>query len=141
IYIADHGVFLPGAKREPTENTFRSILLVSDPRHRLPESDPRHVSPRVVDDQYASAIDLLRTITGYAGVPYPANPADPSDHGDEYPYARDLTPYVDGTLDPDVTPVRRVQYGSSAKQGGGVWGIDADDRREHWLLARPGEIG
>jgi len=141
MYIADHGIFLPGAKRASTENTFRSILLLSDPRHRLPESDPRHVAPRVIDDQHASAIDLLRTITGYAGVPYPTNPADPTDNGDQYPYARDLTPYVDGSLDPGVTPVRRVAYGSSAKQGGGVWGVDADDRRERWMVARPGEIG
>jgi arylsulfatase A-like enzyme len=142
VYVADHGIFLPGAKREPTENTFRSILLLSDPRHRLPESDPRHVSPQVLDDQYASAIDLLRTITGYAGVPYPANPADPGDDaGPTYPYARDLVPWVDGTLDPDTTPVRRVQYGSSAKQGGGAWGVDSDDQREHWMAPRPGEIG
>jgi arylsulfatase A-like enzyme len=142
LYVADHGIYLPGAKREASENTFRSILLISDPRHRLPSSDPRHVEPRVVDDQHASAIDLLRTITSYAGVPYPVNPGDQSDHTSvPYPYARDLVPYVDGTLDPTTTPVRRAQYGSGAKQGGGVWGVDTDPRRDHWLAPRPSELG
>jgi arylsulfatase A-like enzyme len=142
IYIADHGVFMPDAKRLPTENTLRSILLVSDPRHRLPESDPRHLEPIVLDDQYANAVDLLRTITSYAGAPYPVNPADPDDLTSvTYPYARDLRAYVEGTLDADVTPVRRVQYGSSAKQGGGVYGVDAGEGNERWLLPRPGELG
>jgi len=142
IYVADHGIYLPGAKREASENTFRSILLVSDPRQRLPESDPRHLEARVIEDQHASAIDLLRTITSYAGVPYPRNPGDQSDHtSTPYPYARDLRPYVEGTLDPATTPVRRVAYGSGAKQGGGAWGVDSDPRRAHWLAPRSGELG
>jgi hypothetical protein len=142
IYVADHGVFMPDAKRLPTENTLRSILLLSDPRHRLPESDPRHLDPIAFEDQYANAIDLLRTIVSYAGGTYPVNPADPSDvTSATYPYARDLRAYVEGTLDADVTPVRRVQYGSSAKQGGGVFGVDASENAERWLLPRPGELG
>jgi len=142
IYIADQGVFMPDAKRLPTENTLRSILVLSDPRHRLPKSDPRHLEPLVLEDQYANAVDLLRTIVSYSGAPYPVNPADPSDvTSATYPYARDLRAYVEGTLDPDVTPVRRVQYGSSASQGGGVFGVDGGENNERWLLPRPGELG
>jgi len=142
IYVADHGVFMPDAKRLPTENTLRSTLVLSDPRQRLPESDPRHLDGLVLQDQYANAIDLLRTIASYAGAPYPVNPADASDvTSPVYPYARDLRAYVEGTLDAGVTPVRRVQYGSSAKQGGGVFGVDAGENNVRWMLPRPGELG
>src|SRR5690606_5693461 len=87
-------------------------------------------------------IDLLRTITSYAGAPYPVNPADPNDLASvPYPYSRDLRQYIEGTLDADTTPVRRVQYGSSAKQGGGVFGVDTGENNERWLLPRGGELG
>jgi hypothetical protein len=146
ILLSDHGYHLPMAKGDPTENTHRTALIINEPRHR---TTPPQVAPRVVseDEFFANSIDVLKTAMAYANTPadptefvYPRNPADFTDlTGLQYPFARNLQPWVEGGADG-----RAVGYGESATQGtggGSSWGVDTSETRDHYLIPRPGEVG
>jgi arylsulfatase A-like enzyme len=137
LYLADHGFFLPGAKRNENENTDRTVLIVSEPGHRTNFVDATPISHHPFESDFAHAIDLLPTILDYAGIDYPHDPADPSASGTPYPLAHSLVPWVHGS----TAAIRQVQYGEDAGQNGLTNGIQRGNLRTRFLVLRQGQVG
>jgi arylsulfatase A-like enzyme len=138
LYLADHGFFLPNAKRQENENTDRTVLIVNEPGHRTNFVGAPAVAHRPFPSDLVHVIDLLPTILGYAGIVMPANPADPDATGSPYPLARDLKPWIRGDSTGDI---RKIQYGEDASQSGLSHGIQRGPDRKRFIVLQQGQVG
>lgn len=136
FYFADHGFLLPESKRNPSENNHRTVMIISDPRHR-----DGTLAPRLYEYELASSIDILQTVMDYAkglDAPPPNFPRLPIVPGggvkDQrgYQFARDLKPFVND----EKSGLRQVLYGEEASDG-----IATSDTRPRYLIPRPGNVG
>jgi hypothetical protein len=86
IYTADHGNDLPRAKRQFTQNGYRTVTIVHD------GSLPPSAAPTRVEQELTHAVDLMPTVLDYAGHPVPPLPG------------RSLRPYLGAS--PPAAPLR-----------------------------------
>jgi hypothetical protein len=113
IFTADNGDALPRAKRNFTENGYRSPFVIYDPR--LPASGVE----TILEQQVAQHIDLLPTVLDYAGRAIPPTPG----------YS--MKPYVSAS--PPATPTRNVICGNETK--------GTKPKPNRYIRTRPGTVG
>ena len=141
LYMADHGLFLPKAKHNWSENNHRGPLILSAPRHR-DGSD----GPRLYEHELASSIDLVQTVIQYVregdgGVPVAASfPDNPIEWGSSkssrgYKFARNLKPFAES----QKSRLREVLYGEEAHAE--TKGVATSPNRSRYMIPRPGNIG
>lgn len=148
IFLADHGFFLPEAKRHDNENTHRTVLMVSEPRHRIIKTNGQPLLPaRQYPNELVHAIDVFRTVLDYAGIPFssaagdPIAPASVYTGRDDYLFGRSLKEYVSDTTPPSGH-IRDVVYGEHADQGSGLEDdVQRSATRNRYIVTRPGLIG
>jgi arylsulfatase A-like enzyme len=122
VFLADQGFLLPKAKGNDRENTHRTVMIVSEPRHR---DGAAPVPPHVFAEDFANATDVLQTVMAYAGIPSAERFA--------YPFARDLRPFMEN---PTASgPVRDLQYGDKGQSSVPTKGSN------HYAINRPGTVG
>ena len=157
IYVADHGRFLPDAKRRFSNNGYDSNLIVYDPRAvtsrpawyetGVPawKGGVTPTPPMTVQGELTHAVDLLPTIVGFGlnetqpvACPQSAGTGQ-TGHDARLPrecFGRDLRPYLGRTapsppLPPLTTaPLRGSLCGHRTKNGG--------DQRQFYALAKAG---
>jgi arylsulfatase A-like enzyme len=149
VFLSDHGFLLPDAKRKDNENTHRTVLMVSEPRHRITKTNGTPLLPaRQFPDDLVHAIDLFRTVLDYAGMPFSAGDGDPvrpninpGDNAPDYLFARSLKSRVSDATVPTI-PLRDVLYGEFADQAGTFsHDVDRGVGRSRYLITRSGLIG
>jgi len=113
MMTADHGLNLPRAKQNFTENGHRNPLVVYDARPA-----PSAVETRI-ERELTHAVDVLPTIADFAGHTPPPGPG------------LSLRPYLSAT--PPATPLRDLMCGNRVK------GQRA--RADRFLRTRPGVVG
>lgn len=139
VYLTDHGFLLPGAKGLDNENTHRTILMVSEPRHRFIKTSGQPVlSARQYPTQLVHAIDVFRTVLDYAQLGTTADPVEPSQAS--YTYGRSLKSHVSDIPAP-TTDLRDVVYGEFAGAVGLMGDVDRTASRARYLVTREGLLG
>jgi hypothetical protein len=113
MLTGDHGLNMPRAKRNFTENGYRSVLVMHDGRLAPSAAEPR------VEQELTHSIDVLPTILDLAQ--HPARPTP----------GRSLRPYL--TASPPATPLRNLVCGHQTK--------NTKARTDRFVRARPGAVG
>src|SRR5262249_954496 len=121
IFLSDNGQFLPFTNFELSENGYRTVLAVFDPRA------PRTNTPRV-DREIGHSRDVLPTLLDYAGQRDTNLVAafDPH-HTEEALTGVSLRPYLGAS--PPAAPLRNALSGPS------------EDPAERYARTRPGIVG
>lgn len=110
---ADHGLNMPRAKKNFTENGHRSPLVIHDARLAPSAAETR------IERELTHAVDVLPTIADFAGHTPPPGPG------------QSLRPYLSAT--PPATPLRDLMCGNRVK------GQRA--RGDRFVRTRPGAVG
>ncbi len=143
IFLTDQGFFMPEAKFSPTDTTHRTPLIISTPEHRAGT-----LTPKVFDDELASAVDLVPTILRYADMNYFATSTTGDVVRDEYTFARDLKEWIDAGGVPappggyaHVTKERRLQFGEQGRSGVKGGANSESGGWPRYLITKPGLLG
>jgi hypothetical protein len=113
VFTTDNGADLPRAKRNFTENGYRSPLVIYDSRLPSAPGETR------VEQELTHAIDLLPTLLDFAGKTIPPTPG------------HSLKPYLDAV--PPAAPIRNTLCGHETK--------GTKPKANRYLRTRPGSVG
>jgi len=139
IHVSDHGFLLYDSKHTDHETNHRTVMLVSEPRHRLKKSNGQpFLPPRQYPLELVHAIDVFRTVLDYAGLPFEGDPVDPE--GDDYRFGRSLKSWVSDPTAPSGH-IRDVVYGEDGDAATQDADVVAGHGRPRYLVTRAGLVG